>query len=153
MCSRSFGPHQAIWERRRINVATNLGTLNPSCPNACARGAVALLVGFLLGACATDELNPAADASQQADPADAEPPAVANPRLAKVCRNALDLIDSNQPGTVPRKKAVALANEAFFADDSGPVTEAFSNLNNVYVFDDGTSSEAEVRAQLAAACA
>ncbi len=61
-------------------------------------------------------------------------------------------MEKYEPGTVPRNKVVALANDAFFIDDSVPVTEAFSNLNNVYVFDDGTSSEQEVRSQLTQVC-
>lgn len=108
---------------------------------------------LLLGACTSDDPDPAADAAAQTEQApDAEPPAAPTQSLAKVCEKAFNLIDNNEPGTVPRKKAVALANEAFFADDSVPVTEAFSNLNNVYVFDDGTSSETEVRSQLHAIC-
>ena len=75
-----------------------------------------------------------------------------NTQLRKVCERAFDLIENNEPGSVPRRKAVALANEAFFIDDSIRVTEAFSNLNNVYVFDDGTSSEEEVRRQLEDVC-
>lgn len=72
--------------------------------------------------------------------------------LKKVCDKAFALMEKYEPGTVPRNKVVALANDAFFIDDSVPVTEAFSNLNNVYVFDDGTSSEQEVRSQLTQVC-
>lgn len=75
-----------------------------------------------------------------------------DPALVKVCEAASELIESYEPGTAPRKKAVALANEAFIIDDSVEVTSAFSNLNNVYVYDDGISSEAEVQAQLEEVC-
>lgn len=73
--------------------------------------------------------------------------------LAGVCKKAFALIDNSEPGTVPRKKAVALANEAFFIDDAPETNEAFSNLNNVYVYDDGSSSPEEVRSQLEHVCA
>ena len=72
--------------------------------------------------------------------------------LAAVCEKAFALIEESEPGTVSRKKAVALANEAFFIDDSPETNEAFSNLNNVYVYDDGSSSPEEVRSQLEVAC-
>lgn len=110
---------------------------------------------LLLGGC-TEEVDNGApqEAAQEGEREyDKQPPSPpANARLAAACEGAFALIENNEPGTVPRKKAVELANEAFFADDSPATNEAFSNLNNVYVFDDGTSSEAEVEAQLNEVC-
>jgi len=118
--------------------------------------ALLLTLGVLLSACGGDEepTAPSAKQSAQESEAEQEPPEeeAIDPELAEVCEKAFELIDTEEPGTVPRKRAVTLANEAYFIDDSVSVNEAFSNLNNVYVFDDGTSSEQEVRAQLTQVC-
>ena len=110
-------------------------------------------VFLFFGSCGGVEEPPQETSEQPQIESQQEPePAQEGSPLAKVCDRAFDLIDNNEPGSVPRKKAVVLANEAFFIDDSVPVTEAFSNLNNVYVFDDGSSSEEEVRSQLEQVC-
>lgn len=114
---------------------------------------VSVFLMLILGACAgTDEAPPEAEPAESAAETEEGAASQADPKLAKICEDAFELIDSNEPGTVPRKEATKLANEAFFVDDSVQVTSAFSNLNNVYVYDDGTSSEAEVRAQLDDIC-
>lgn len=125
------------------------------------RAISALLISttLMLGACGGDAQPTGTEAGPVSTPEDEveselteEPEDTGNPDLANVCDRALVLIETNQPGTMPRKKAVNLANEAFFIDSSVPVNEAFSNLNNVFVYDDGTSSEEEVRSQLEAVC-
>lgn len=72
--------------------------------------------------------------------------------LERPCRRAFALIEANEPGEAKRREAVSIANQAYFIDDSPKATTAFSSLNGVYVFDDGSSSEAEVRTQLNAVC-
>ena len=112
----------------------------------------ALVLATLAVACGSSEppqeTEPRGAQQEQAP----EPQEQAKSPLERPCKRAFALIEANEPGEAKRKVAVAIANEAFFIDDSVPVTTAFSNLNNVYVFDDGTSSEAEVRNQLDSAC-
>lgn len=105
---------------------------------------------LMLGACAeTDQPDPAPGAKSSPTKQESSEK---QSKLTRPCEQAFALIDKYDPGEAPRKEAVEIANTAFVADDSPEVSEAFSNLNNVYVFDDGTSSPSEVRSQLEKIC-
>lgn len=117
------------------------------------------MAAIVLTACAvTSEVEsdssakPSADIKKDSSSAPNESSPDAKSGLMAPCEQAFTLMETYEPGDAPRKEALEIANQAFFVDDSPDVTEAFSNLNNVYVFDDGSSSVDEVRSQLEAVC-
>jgi hypothetical protein len=117
-----------------------------------AFGGLALVV--LLIACGGPESSPKVTArqSQQDESKPQTSKDSTKSPLEHPCQRAFTLIEANDPGEAKRKEAVAIANQAYFIDDSPRVNAAFSNLNNVYVYDDGSSSEEEVRHELNAVC-
>jgi hypothetical protein len=114
----------------------------------------ALALAALLLACGggPESSEPKPRQAQQDESRSKDPKSSSKSPLERPCKRAFALIEANEPGEVKRKNAVDIANQAYFIDDSPRVNAAFSNLNNVYVYDDGSSSEEEVRNQLTAVC-